>query len=239
MNEKLEIDIIIISYAQTDELKEVTQHAIASLMASEDPELIQFNVIVVESEKSIAPYQYPNSKTVYPEVPFGYHRYLNIGIAMTSAPFICLCNNDLIFHKNWATEILKPFFQFTDVFSASPFCTMHHPKEGFKQDDGIKIGYRIREELVGWCIFLRRDLLLKIGKLDENYIFWAADNDYANTLNVLRFPHILVTSSKVDHLESKTLNQQDSERKLDLTERQATYLKKKWHHRSGEDWVEL
>lgn len=239
MNEKLEIDIIIISYAQTDELKEVTQNAISSLMASEDPELIQFNVIVVESEKSIAPYQYPNSKTVYPEVPFGYHRYLNIGIAMTSAPFICLCNNDLVFHENWATEILKPFFQFTDVFSACPFCTIHHPNEGFKQDDGIKIGYRIREELVGWCIFLRRDLLLKIGKLDENYIFWAADNDYANTLNVLRFPHILVTSSKVDHLESKTLNQQDSERKLDLTERQATYLKKKWHHRGGEDWVEL
>jgi len=234
-----EIDIIFISYAQTEELKKVTTEAITSLMTSEDPEKIKFNAVVIESEKSIAPYQYPNSLTIYPDDPFGYHRYLNIGINMTSASFICLCNNDLVFHENWATEILKPFFQYSDVGSASPFCSIHHPKAGYKMNSGYRLGYRIREELVGWCIFLKRDLLKRIGKLDRNLIFWCADNDYSTTLQIMKIPHLLVTSSIVDHLESKTLTKQTEERQEELTYAITGYYKKKWYPKIGEGWKEI
>ncbi|MET1056739.1 MAG: hypothetical protein ABWY16_15630 [Pedobacter sp.] len=239
MEEKTEIDVIIVSYAQTDELKQITINGIESLISSEDPNTIKFNVIVIESEKSIAPYQYPYSTTVYPEVPFGYHRYLNIGIDMTSSPYICICNNDLLFHKHWATEILKPFQQFIDVYSASPVCSIHHPKFGFKLNDGFKIGYRVRYEVAGWCIFFRREILKVIGRLDENYIFWCADNDYANALYCMKLNHLLVTSSVVDHLESKTLKKQSHERELELTEGEMCYFKKKWDPRWGEEWKEV
>ena len=239
MKEPIEIDVVFISYAQTEDLKQVTEGAIASLMNSEESDKIKFNVVVIESERSLSPYQYPYSQTVYPEVPFGYHEYLNIGINMTSAPFICLCNNDLVFHRNWATEILKPFFQYSDVVSASPFCSIHHPREGYKVNDGLRIGYRIREELLGWCIFLKRDILKRIGRLDRNLIFWCADNDYGNTLYMMKMPHILVTSSIVDHLESRTLNDQSNERKLELTDQETDYFKKKWYPKIGEGWKEI
>jgi GT2 family glycosyltransferase len=239
MIERIEIDVILVSYAQTDELKQITIDAITSLMESESSDLIKFNIIVVESEKSIAPYQYPKTITVYPDAPFGYHRYLNIGIEMTSSAFICVCNNDLLFHKNWATEILKPFYQFNDVYSASPACSIHHPKFGFKLNDGIKLGYRIRYEVAGWCIFFKRDVLRIIGQLDENYIFWCADNDYANALYCMKLNHILVTSSIVDHLESKTLKKQSQERELELTEGEMCYFKKKWDPRWGTGWKAL
>ena len=120
MEKKIEIDIVMLSYGQTDELKNTTINCLNSLMVSEDPEKIKFNVIVIASEKTLRPYQYNHSLTIYPEKEFGYHRYMNIGIDMTSADFICICNDDLIFHPNWATEILKPFHQFRDVSSASP-----------------------------------------------------------------------------------------------------------------------
>lgn len=236
MENKIEIDIIITSYAQTDELKEMTNKAISSLMKSEDTEKIHFHVIVIESEKSIEPYQYPNSKTVYPTVPFGYHRYMNIGIEMTSSPYICICNNDLFFHPSWATELLKPLRQYVDVFSASPVCPTHHPKMEFKLNDGLKLGYRIRYEISGWCILFKRDMLRKTGKLDENYTFWYADNDFANTLYVLKMNHVLVTSSFVDHLESRTLKEQSKEREEELTEKEISYLEKKWNSRLGYDW---
>lgn len=235
MEDKIEIDIIIASYAQTDQLKEVTLNCISSLMASEDPEKIKFNVVVLESEKSIAPYQYPDAITVYPDTPFGYHKYMNIGIDMTTSPYVCICNNDLIFHENWATEILKAM-NYVDVFSASPVCSIHHPKHGFKLNDGIKLGNRIRYELCGWCIFFKRVLLKWTGKLDENYIFWCADNDYVNMLAIMKLNHVLVTSSIVDHLESKTLKEQTKERELELTEKSTTYFQKKWGYRSGTDW---
>jgi GT2 family glycosyltransferase len=239
MEERTEIDIIILSYAQTDELKNTTINCLESLIASEDPELIKFNIVVVESEKSLKPFQYEHTITIYPDQEFGYHRYMNIGIEMTSASFVCICNNDLIFHPQWATEILKPFAQFIDVSSASPFCTIHHPTMGFKKNDGPKLGYLIRREIAGWCLFFRRDILRLTGKLDENYKFWCADNDYSNTLWVLKLNHILVTSSFVDHLENKTLLNQTPERQEELTNQETIYYEKKWKHRTGEDWVLL
>jgi len=239
MYKLVKLDIIIISYAQTEELKQITLDAIDSLHRSEDPREIKFNVVVLESERSLKPFQYPNTETVYPDVPFGYNQYLNIGINMTSSPFVCLCNNDLIFHRKWATEILKPFAQFTDVVSASPICSIHHTKVGYKVNDGLKMGYGIREEMAGWCIFLKRDLLKRIGKLDRNLIFWCADNDYSTTLQILNIPHILVTSSIVDHLESRTLTNQTLERQDQLTYNITDYFKKKWYPKIGEGWKEI
>ena len=239
MEELIEIDIIILSYAQTDELQKMTIDCLNSLISSEDAEKIKFNIVVIESCKDLKPYQYVNSKTIYPDVPFGYHRYMNLGIRITASPYVCLCNNDLIFHQNWATEILKPFEQFADVHSASPICSIHHPKIGYKLNDGLKLGYRVREELSGWCIFMKRDIFRLTGKLDENYIFWCADNDYANMLWVMKLNHVLVTASIVDHLENKTLNNQSKERREELTDKEVIYFDKKWKYRRGEDWVEI
>lgn len=233
---KTEIDIIILSYAQNEDLKKTSLDCISSLISSENSDSIQFNILVIESEKSIEPFQYPNSKTIYPKEKFGYNKYMNIGIQMTHSSYVCLCNNDLIFHPNWATEIIKPFTQFQDVASASPICSFHHPKLGYKLNDGLKLGYQIRNEIAGWCLFFKRNILRITGMLDENYIFWCADNDYSNTLNVLKLNHVLVTSSIVDHLENKTLNHQTLERQDELTEKEGDYLFKKWNFRTGETW---
>ena len=237
MKNTVEIDVIILSYAQSEELRDLTIDCINSLMNSENPNEIKFNVLVLESEKSIAPFQYPNSNTIYPEETFGYHKYMNMGIAMTSASYICMCNNDLIFHSGWATEILKPFQRFVDVFSASPVCSTHHPKMGFKINDGLKLGYRIGLEVTGWCLFVKRDIFRIMGQLDENYTFWYSDDDYANTLWVLKLNHVLVTASIVDHLYSKTLFLQSEERQVELTEKESFYFGKKWNSRKGKDWV--
>jgi GT2 family glycosyltransferase len=236
MKIRTEVDIIILSYAQTEELKKITENCIRSLIDSEDPEEIKFNVIVIESEKELKPFQYENSTTVYSDKEFGYHRYMNIGIEMTSSPYICLCNNDLIFHPHWATEILKQFNQFQDLSSASPVCSIHHPKNGFELNSGIRLGYRIRYEVSGWCLFFKREILKLTGKLDENYKFWCADNDYANTLWALKLNHILVTSSIVDHLENQTLNSQSAEKQDELTEKEVFYFDKKWKVRVGDGW---
>lgn len=230
------VDIIILSYAHTADLKTTTKNCLKSLIASEDPSIIHFKIIVVESEGSMIPFQYENTRTIYPDESFGYHKYMNIGLEMTSSPFVCMCNNDLIFHQNWATEILKPLLRYKDVHSASPFCSFHHPTEGFRINEGLKRGYLIRREFAGWCVIIKRDILKKMGQLDENYIFWCADNDFANTLWTLKLNHVLVTSSIVDHLENQTLNQQTIARQDELTEQQTSFFYKKWRPRMGENW---
>lgn len=234
--EIIEIDIVILSFAQTEELKQVTINGLNSLMASEDPEFIKFNIIVVESQKDLKPFQYEYGQTVYPDVPFGYNRYMNIGIAMTSAKFICLCNNDLIFHPNWATEILKPFRNYRGLSSASPMCSIHHGKLGFKSDMGLFAGHRERTEVSGWCLFFKRRMLNLIGQLDENFMFRHASHDYTHLLSTFNLNHVLVTSSVVDHLDHTTLNKQEPERWNELMYQQDIYYYKKWGYRFGRNW---
>jgi len=227
---KIEIDIIILSYAYNKELKQTTIDAINSLITSEDSTKINFNIIIIESQQELNDYQYAFSKTVYPETPFGYHRYMNIGIDLTSSPYICLCNNDLIFHKGWASEILKYMEEIPDLVSASPICSIGHPFMGIQVNSGIQAGYRIGYEIAGWCLFLKREILLSIGILDENYRFSGADHDYANTLAVMNLKHALITTSIVDHAYSKTLMTQSKERQDELT-KDIIYNVKKWNHR--------
>lgn len=239
MQGRTEIDIIILSYAQNDELKMITEHCISSLMISEDEKKIKFNVIVVESEKRLRPFQYTQTETIYPEEEFGYHRFMNLGIASSSSKYICLCNNDIRFHPKWATELLKAFKRYTDLSSVSPYCSMHHPRMGFEYNNGIYDGYRIRYEVAGWCLFLKRDVLRLTGQLDENYKFWCADNDYANTLDVLGLRHALVSSSVVDHLDSRTINTRAVDEEKALTSNEFFYLEKKWNARLGEGWYTI
>ena len=228
------IDIIILSYAKTDELKEITLNCVESLLSSEKPENILFETLVIESNKKISPYQYPGTKTVYPDTPFGSNKYMNIGIDMTHNDFVCLCNNDLLFHKGWATEILKAFEQYPSIASANPY------SENFDYDIRIKNGDNVirRDKtlfmdgvLTGWCIFVKRNIFKKIGLLDEQFTFWYADSDYDLTLRKYGVKHALVKSSLVTHLfcQSHDLLQDKRE---ELTTGQKAVFEKKWKEKS-------
>nr|WP_295925132.1 glycosyltransferase [uncultured Dyadobacter sp.] len=228
----IEIDIIILSYARTEELKRVTLDGIDTLLRSEDPDKIRFNIVVLESNKELKSYQYPGTRTVYPWQRFGYHRYMNIGIGMTKSSYVCICNNDLLFHHGWASEILKALEQEPELSSACPACSIHHPEQGISLNSGLHYGYEVRKELVGWCIFFKRDILKRTGKLDPAFKFWFADNDYGNTLQKYHIKHALVTSSIVDHLESRTLKTKSPTEQLKLTSRERFYYEYKWGGRS-------
>ena len=234
-----EIDMIILSYAYNSELRAITKKCINSLVESENSSKIKFNILVVESEKSLHDYQYQNTTTIYPANDFGYNKYLNIGIEATSSKYICLCNNDLIFHRSWATEMLNAFNTYYDLSSASPICSKHHPRLGFEINNGLYTGYRNRYEVAGWCLFLKRDVLRITGKLDENFRFWCADNDYANTMASLHLGHALISSSIVDHLGEATSGRTMPENDEHFTANEFFYFEKKWNCRVGKDWHPL
>ncbi len=228
----IQIDVVILSYAGSTELQKVTENCVESLLQSEKPNHIRFNMIVIESMKSLKPFQYTGTTTVYPRQKFGYHRFMNIGIKMANNPYVCICNNDLVFYPGWASEILKAFDSDPQLMSTSPACTIHHPTYGIALNSGTYYGYEVRKELVGWCIFFKREMLKTTGRLDTAFKFWFADNDYANTLEKHGIKHALVTSSHVDHLESRTLKSKSDKEQLELTSRERFYYEYKWGGRS-------
>ena len=230
MKEKINIDIIILSYARDEYLKGLTIQTINTLLDSEDPEKIKFNVLVIESNKELKPYQFENATTIYPDEKFGFHKYLNIGIKLTDSPYVCMCNNDLIFHKNWASEILNAMDNDPDMLSAVPYDPNFHKKEGFTENAPPFEGYF--GVLIGWCIFVKREIFNTIGMLDENLVFWYCDYDYSNTLEKFKVKNCLISTSVVTHLGSESITKVDSKEHKKLTQIPRFYFSYKWHHHS-------
>lgn len=229
---KRKIDIVIVSYAKDDECYNLTKNCLTSLFDSE--ENIEFCVYVVESQNDVQwDKEFPEVITLSAPLPYGYHKFLNTGIAAGINPYVVLCNNDLIFYKGWATEILKVSDQIPDIMSFSPYCPLTQSQYGIKENSGNYLGHQVRVHISGWCIFQRREIYEKIGKLDERYEHWYCDNDYAMTLHSKGMGHILVTSSVVEHhpnnLGKTTINAIKNPVELHrLTSGASSTFSKKW-----------
>ncbi|RYU91623.1 glycosyltransferase family 2 protein [Mucilaginibacter terrigena] len=226
----LKVDIIILSYAKDENLKALTMQTVKTLFESEDPNEVEFKVLVVESNKAMQPYQFDNTTTIYPTEEFGFNKYLNIGINRTSNPYICLCNNDLIFHKGWATGILKAMEGNPTILSATPYCPVYHKSAGFNPDGPAVEGYF--GTFIGWCFMVKRELFDIIGPLDEKFTFWYSDADYCNTLARYGVKNYLVPPSVVTHIGSESLKATDNNEYKKLTQLPRFYYSYKWQHHS-------
>ncbi|HMK07371.1 MAG TPA: glycosyltransferase, partial [Flavobacterium sp.] len=174
----MKLSAIILSRTDTKELFEMTKNCIQSLLDSETAN--EFEVIIVESNQQYleSGFQYADFvNVIVPHEKFNFHQFLNIGAANATGDFIALCNNDLIFHKDWFSEILKVSEKHKDILSFSPSEEKHT-----NPDKDFLIGYKVKQQLKGWCIVVKKELFKKTGPLDETFSFYFADNDYGMTL---------------------------------------------------------
>ena len=216
------IDVVIISWARNEELVQVTKDGINSLV--ENDEGVTYHIYVVESNKDIkyedmGEYQRKwmhTIETVYTDEPFGYNKYLNIGRRLGNSPYVALCNSDLTYEKNWATNIINEMERH-NALSASPWCPQTQgPNTPHLHN--VYVGYRVRGELAGWCIIQKRKIYEQIEDLNEGVSFWYSDNIYADEIQARRIKHILVPSSVVNHHEfnlgktGSTLNEEEQQK---------------------------
>jgi glycosyltransferase involved in cell wall biosynthesis len=187
-------DLIIVSKSISQNLIDITNQCIAS--ARQDGEL---NVIVVETGGVKVKY---DANVMYYQGPFNYNRALNYGLTYAKGDIHILANNDIYFHKGWSQigEQMKQYgFDSASALSNDP------RQRAFKKEDAIYEGYNIGVHLTGWCIFVTKEAIQKIGPLDETFDFWYSDNVYADQLKAHGLHHGLFCNIQVDHLESKTL----------------------------------
>ena len=191
----MKIDIIIVSNAFNDKLKEMTCKTMNTCKNSE--RYIDFDFTVIEKQQKVI---YSKGTTIHYDFPFNYNKCLNLGIERTQNEWLCLCNNDLVFTKGWASELLK--------YKYKSMCP------NWKENKSKKIldeGYKIRKHIAGWCLFMHRSVIKKIGGLNEGVRFWYSDHIYADQLRKAKIKHAIILNSYVKHLETQTLSQMSSE----------------------------
>lgn len=206
------MDVIILSWAKNKMFRGITQKAIDTLISSE-PNL-SFNIIVVESNKNEPEYQLKSNndinqtavKTIYyNHEKFIYNKACNMALDMCFSDYVAVCNNDLSFTENWATEIIRQM-QIGGYGSACPIAPQFRRQLEFENATKPIEGYRITKEFGGWCFVLSKNSLLKIGgKFCEDVDFWYSDNVVVDQLINVKIRHALIPTSKVYHVESKTL----------------------------------
>ena len=191
-------DLIIISQSSPT-LIPVTQQCIDTARADTN----DINVIVVETGE---PYTYPGADLhLKYEGQFNYNRALNLGLQHVKGDVHILANNDIIFHSGWSK--IGEQMKYMGYHSASA-------KSGhmidYKDGDHVYEGLRVGGPLTGWCIFVDRYCIEKIGKLDESVLFWYSDNLYGCQIDSVGIKHALFCNVRVDHICSKTLKKQPS-----------------------------
>jgi glycosyltransferase involved in cell wall biosynthesis len=196
------IDVIIVSCGKSVKLRTLTQNSVNSCYNSTG----DFNIIVIETCQNV---QYQNCKTLYfkPSGRFNYNRALNYGASQCSGKYIACCNNDLIFSKTWAVNMLNVFDNY-DLDSLSPFepdwhKTWHECKN-MDQGNYLYRGCVVRVQFTGWCYVIKREAYNKINRFSESVEFYYSDNIVAEQYKKHGVKHALCGNSIVKHLGEKT-----------------------------------
>ena len=200
----INVSAIIISDLRLN--KELTNETIKSLKNSESD--INFEVIVVEGDTE-ADINYEYNTLTQQNTPFNYNNSLNIGIEKSSHDIILLLNNDLVFEENWLTEIISAMDKNPEILSTSPLSPESNRLLGGVKTIEPVFGYEIAKHLAGYCIVIKKEVIERIGKIDERVDFWYSDNIYAEQLKKVKIKHALIPKSKIIHLRSKSLNKLD------------------------------
>lgn len=222
------IDVIILSYAKDESFEKMNEDCIKSLYNSTDQHKFQIYLIETNKEKEFKYEGCDTCEVIQPNCEFNYNKFLNIGLEHCKNEWVLISNNDTIYHKGFIEEMLKANKFDQSILSMSPMDDDWHRHNTMNKNIPVHYGYRTSYEIAGWSIFVKREILKKIGGFDENFKYWYQDNDYALTLQKNNIKHALITKSKVTHLLSKSLNLIDSNKKFEMTDGLNKTFMNKW-----------
>lgn len=139
----------------------------------------------------------------------GYSQACNQGIRLAKGKYICLMNNDLILSKNWLKRLLVHLENNPSAGMVGPMgkgiggeqnyvgiyrqLAYRRPEKGELDKfsaylhKNYKGDYTETKFLIGCCLLLKRELIEKIGFLDEGFFMSADDFDYSLRARIAGF----------------------------------------------------
>ena len=196
------LSVIILSYAIDNEIYQMNCRCIESLLSSEQWKAGELDILLIESNKQVN-YTYPDIvRVIVPDEQFNFHRFFNIGIENTKGGYLAFCNNDIVFEKNWWSEIMKvkhanpKFMCFSPLDRSYPMMS----EEVMLPAKSYYIGWENKKHFAAWCFVWERKVFDIVGKFDETFDFYSADDDELMTLRKYAIPNVLVTASEVKHI---------------------------------------
>lgn len=196
------VDVIVLTNSLDEFMVWMTRRTINTLLESEEG--IDFNVIIVESSRNVEK-EYADicNHYIFPNEPFNYNKFLNIGSKYCKGDWIIISNNDVSYELGWFNEIIKVHQERPDIESFSPkdpllFMSFWGDVFVGTKDNYVE-GYQVSKYLMGWSLVIKKPSFDKILPFDEQFDMYYQDNDYAEILKLNGIKHALVRRSIASH----------------------------------------
>lgn len=229
------VSIIILNYNGKDVLKD----CIESVLKTDYPNL---EVIIVDNASIDKSYEiverYNNVKLIKNKQNYGFAKGNNIGIKASKGEFVVLLNNDTIVHHAWIKELVNVALQDPKIGILG--CKLYYHSSNiiqhaggvlnlygkglshigqFGEDRGQFNDTASVDFVTGAAMMIKRDVINKIGLLDEEYFMYYEDVDYCYRAKKAGFKVVYVPQAIVYHYEGFTSNNRLPNKKIILTER--------------------
>lgn len=131
----------------------------------------------------------------------------NRGLAQAKGQLVCLLNDDVTVTAGWLKNMLAVFDHFPEVGLVGP---VSDRVSGEQQREPLKgpISMEVNR-LVGFCLLIKREVIERIGGMDEAYPAGFEDDDYTLRALSAGFRARIALDSFVHHMGHATFTEAD------------------------------
>ncbi|MBL76722.1 MAG: glycosyl transferase [Chloroflexi bacterium] len=221
MNESPLVSIIILNY----NAGELLLNCIGSLKKSTYTNLeilVVDNVSSDDSQKKCKE-KFPDIKLIQNNENLGYCGGNNVGIKEAKGTFVVILNPDTIIEPNCISELISAYNKFGEGLYQPKILSLNEDNTiqstgnmlhvfgfGFARDKGNKVIDKIEEiQEIGYasgtCLFTSREVINKVGLLDEFLFLYHDDLDLGWRAAQIGINSYYVPKSEIFHVESYSL----------------------------------
>lgn len=165
----------------------------------------------------------------------GFAKGMNKGMKISNSPYVCLLNNDILVTGGWLEEMIKIAEENTEIGIVNPSSnnlglrfgkdtTLEEFASTFKSQSGKWIEM---DSGIGFCMLIKRDVVTKIGYLDEGYgLAFFEDRDYSRRAKIAGYKCAMAKGCYVYHIEGQS--GKFLENKDKIFQRSAQIFYRKW-----------
>ena len=221
MNESPLVSIIVLNY----NAGELLLNCIDSLKKSKytNLEILVVDNISSDNSQKKCKERFPDIKLIQNNKNLGYCGGNNLGVREANGEFIIILNPDTIIEPNCINELIFSYNKFGEGLYQPKILSLdeeniiqstgnmlHVFGFGFARDKGRKVVEKIEDiEKIGYasgtCLFTSKDVIDKVGLLDEFLFLYHDDLDLGWRAAQIGINSYYVPKSKIFHVESYSL----------------------------------
>jgi GT2 family glycosyltransferase len=185
-------------------------------------------------------------EVIFNKENMGFVKGVNQGLSVSTAPYVCFANNDLIFTKGWLDEMISLFERNKLIGILNPNSNnlgMHI--SGKESIESLAIVLKNRYKgiftempfCIGFCMVMRRDIIDKSKGLSEDYApMFFEDSDISMKAKEMGYLIGVAKGAYVWHKEHGSFN--EGSESDNIFKRSQRIFQKKWGKTLRIAWVE-